>query len=63
MTIPNRIWATGIGQDPTAHWWHDKPLTAGTTFLHEDGPTVTAWKEALLTLGADPDSIAREAVA
>lgn len=30
-------------------------------YLRADGPTITAYREALRTMGLDPDSIAREA--
>ena len=62
MTIPNRIalvWEPGAAVTSGPLMRHPDYAK----FLHEDGPTVTAWKEALRTLGADPDSIAREAVA
>lgn len=32
-----------------------------TPYLHADGPTITAYSEALRARGVDPDSIAREA--
>lgn len=60
MSAPDRI---------ALRWQVGEAVTNGplmshpdfTRFLREDGPTITAYREALRLLGADPDSIAREA--
>lgn len=60
MTAPDRI---------ALIWRHGYAVTSGplldhpdfVKFLREDGPTITAYREALRLLKADPDSIAREA--
>lgn len=60
MTAPDRI---------ALRWRVGEAVTNGplmrhpdyTRFLREDGPTVTAYREALRTMGIDPDSIAKEA--
>lgn len=60
MNAPDRIalrWQ--VGEAVTNGPLMDHPDF--TRFLREDGPTITAYREALRLLGVDPDSIAREA--
>jgi len=60
VNAPDRIWAW-TGRD-FARRWHSAPTSRDcTTYLRADGPTITAYREALRTMGRDPDSIAREA--
>lgn len=64
MSAPDRIWAwsddfdqwsgAGATDNPKLAIWE-------AAYLREDGPTITAYREALRLLGVDPDSIAREA--
>lgn len=36
MTAPDRIWVTGIGKDPTSHWWHSGTIAGATEYLRAD---------------------------
>lgn len=59
MSAPDRIWLGG--QRGFGEWRPAKLTDNDTQYLRADGPTITAYREALRLLGADPDSIAREA--
>lgn len=69
MNAPDRIWAWTEPDPYAPHWavekfWISNPsMVTGeeTEYLRADGPTITAYREALRTLGVDPDSIALEA--
>ena len=54
MTAPERIWVTGIGKGPTAHWWHSGTVAGATEYIRADlatpaamTPEVAALVEAL----------------
>lgn len=69
MSAPDRIWAWAEPDPYAPHravgkFWISNPLMVTgeeTEYLRADGPTITAYREVLRLLGADPDSIAREA--
>lgn len=61
MSAPDRIWAFNSKQ--TGYRFYaagPQPEFDNVEFIRADGPTITAYREALRLLGVDPDSIARE---
>lgn len=62
MSAPDRIWVwenqDGLG---ASRGWNLETSFDAEEYFRADGPTITAYREALRKMGLDPDSIAREA--
>lgn len=62
MSAPDRIYINPSEGALGSVVWMLAPFGSySTEYLRADGPTITAYREALRTMGLDPDSIAREA--
>lgn len=63
MSAPDRIWAIEFARGDRS--WTDNPRIGkyrqDGEYLRADGPTITAYREALRTMGLCPDKIAQEA--